>query len=740
MCFPLMNKRPRQAVVVPELSGGMNLRDSVSMVLDNQLTDARNVWFKDGVLKTRPGIDNMAHFINENWRDAEIKPHEIFNTVEGEVCRLFTAQSDTHIYFFWIGKYNKDTKENNFIELPAIRITCKNFFVVQKDKNLYCFLQSGTVYKCDISADEPKWEPLGEGENDFYVPTIATNCMAANIEGSITNAQLLKDATMLEGFNLLGNRFKIYASTVDKEELSVGAEGEPKKHYMMYAIPFAGDVRVEHLLETILKVSITQHDGQIAEHTVEVTEAGTFEESSYNKIDGLKLEARIQGGESLKLNFYRKDSDFPTYVTEDDYIFNNMEIIAPCYNPPENYDKIFNMSCATWFGGAAEGVYGGTRLFLGGNETEPNLVCYSDLNNPLYFPENNYFYVGESTSPVTAFGKMSDMLVIFKDNETYYTQYQRNTGITAKAVMNQSVIDIAASSVYFPLTLINANIGCDCPDTVELCRNRLVWTNSEGKVYTLVSSNQYNERNIFEIGEMIHRKLKTEKNLKNARSIDWNGYYLLHTKDTEDTEASRIYVLDYNSYGYQYVSSYSKTEDANLRIPWYFWEFELKAGNLQSTALDVVDGALLLVESGYYGIFKAEFNEEAAYDYLIDSTDTSLEEYRTIPHPIKSEAQTKLFEFGAQGYYKNVDKVVLSVGNNGGVPINVSFVTDMGAEETEILPDGSQTEAYTAGYVKSMQLSPCVRQVERFGLKLSCEGPLAVDGITLTYRVTGGAR
>ena len=48
--------------------------------------------------------------------------------------------------------------------------------------------------------------------------------------------------------------------------------------------------------------------------------------------------------------------------------------------------------------------------------------------------------------------------------------------------------------------------------------------------------------------------------------------------------------------------------------------------------------------------------------------------------------------------------------------------------------------AYTAGYVKSMQLSPCIRQVERLGVKLSCEGPLAVDGITLTYRVTGGAR
>lgn len=709
---------------MPDLSGGMNLRDSVSQVLDNQLTDARNVWFKDGVLKTRPGIDNMEHYVNDGWKDADIKPHEIYNTADGEVYRLFTAQSNTHIYFFWIGK-------DKFIELSSIEIEtdCKNFFVVQKDKFLYCFLQSGTVHKCNISAEEQKWEVLGE--NDFYIPTLATNCMAVNVEGTLTNDMCLKDATMLEGFNLLGNRFKIYASTVDKEELSEAIIGEPERHYMIYVIPFAGDERVCDLIETILKISITQQNGQIAEHTVEVTASGTFEENSYNLVDGLKLKVTPQVNETLKLEFYKEDSDFPAYVTEDDYVFNNMEIIAPCYNPPENYDKIFNMSRATWFGGAAEGISGGTRLFLGGNESEPNLVVWSDLNNPLYFPENNYFYVGESSSPVTAFGKQSDMLVIFKDNETYYTQYNRNTSITAEAVMEQSVIDIAASSVYFPLTLINANIGCDCPNTVELCRNRLVWTNSNGRVYTLVSNNQYNERNIFEIGEMIYRKLKTEKNLKNARSIDWNRYYLLQVQN-------RIFILDYNSYGYQYIQSYSKTEDANLRIPWNFWDFELQAGNLQSTALAVVDGALLLVESGTYGIFKAEFNEEAAYDHILKSDTSS--NYREITAPIKSEAQTKLFEFGAQGYYKNVDKVVLSVGNNGGVPINVSFVTDMGIEETEIVPDGSQIEAYTAGYVKSMQMSPCIRQVERFGVKLSCDGPLAVDGITLTYRVTGGAR
>ncbi len=718
MKIPLMQNRGKRTIAIPDLSGGINLRDSVSQVLDNQLTDARNVWFKDGVLKTRPGIDNMAHFINENWRNAEIKPHEVFYTVEGEVCRLFTAETDTHIYFFWIGK-------DKFIELSSIETDCKNFFVVQKDKNLYCFLQSGTVYKCDVGADEIKWEPLGE--NDSYVPTIATNCMVNGVNFS---------GDMLESYNLLGSKYKIIYSTINQNfhQYVVADTGEQvgdDLHEMTYSNVVAEDKPEKYVGKTIT-AHHTDKFGRVATHEIIVGIEGWGREEKANEIDGLRMEGSVNAVWFIAGDL-GENYDIAIVSESDTFVRNNLEIIFPIIYDEKTTDKIFNMSRATWFGGAAEGISGGTRLFLCGNESEPNLVCYSDLNNPLYFPENNYFYVGESSSPVTAFGKQSDMLVIFKDNETYYTQYNRNTGISAEAVMNQSVIDIAASSVYFPLTLINANIGCDCPNTVELCRNRLVWTNSNGKVYTLVSNNQYNERNIFEIGEMIHRKLKTEKNLKDARSIDWDGYYLLQVQN-------RIFILDYNSYGYQYVSSYSKTEDANLRIPWYYWDFELKAGNLQSTALAVVDGALLLVESGTYGIFKAEFNEEAAYDYLIYSADTSLDGYRTIPHSIKSEAQTKLFEFGVQGYYKNVDKVVLSVGNNGGVPISVSFVTDMGTEETEIVPDGSQTEAYTAGYVKSMQLSPCIRQVERFGLKLSCEGPLAVDGITLKYGIMRGAR
>ena len=61
MKFPSINKQPIRSINIPELSGGLNLRDGISAVNDNQLTDCKNIWFKDSILKTRPGTVQDAN-------------------------------------------------------------------------------------------------------------------------------------------------------------------------------------------------------------------------------------------------------------------------------------------------------------------------------------------------------------------------------------------------------------------------------------------------------------------------------------------------------------------------------------------------------------------------------------------------------------------------------------------------------------------------------------------------------
>lgn len=729
MSFPLMNKRAKQAVAIPDLSGGINLRDSVSAIQDNQMTESLNMWYHDGVLKTRPGVANMNYWDEGLFTYANLKPHDIYKEVNGAVCRLFSGVNDNRIVFCWVGK-------GVFERLPSIVVKKSQYFVFQKGEKIFCFVSPGKeIYV--LYPEKENWDNILEDTfeelDQLYIPLLSINNMPIGTDST--------EATALEPRNILTNYYRMKFSTVDENRDS---------NEMRYKLLFPvcdGDYGEWSLEGCYVIAEITDIQGITTKHRVSLTNLEVSVEEK--NTDGLRM--RVTTSE---IDFIDENNNVVS-ITKEKFLRNNMVVTAPFHTvvnekmlEVEAYQdclidyryKLFEMSQATWFGGGSEGINGGTRLFLCGNKSEPNLVIWSDLNNPLYFPENNYFYVGESDSAVTGFGKQSDMLVIFKPHETYFTQYNYKSGLTAAELTTQSKIDITTANVVFPLTLINTNIGCDCPNTVQLCRNRLVWANSNGRIYTLVSNNQYSERNIFELGEMVYRKLKTEKQLKDACSADWNGHYLLLVPNSENNLGDlNIYVMDYNSYGYQYVSSYSKNEDANLKIPWYFWQLWFgRNGVSKSIAANCGDD--LVICQGYaYGMYYAVLDENVNFDRIVHTVDTK-QEYRTTDYPIKSEITTKLFEFGAQGYYKNIDKVCLSLGNNGAKPVTVSFVTDMGTESTQVTLNGADTKQFSAGYIKSVQLNPCIRQVERFGVRLSCDGPLAVDTITLNYRITGGVR
>lgn len=735
MKFPVMNKRPRQVVSIPELRGGLNLRDSVSMVNDNQLTECKNMWFSEGVLRTRPGIADTKHYFPAGegleWPEwGRLRPHEIYVERDNKRCRLFSGYSENSgkISFFLIG-------EDYFETLPTLESTDGNHFAVKKDEIIYCYKADG-VYKCELNAEEISWVKIAE--EDMYAPTVAIDC---KVDGVNFNG------VMYESYNLLCDRYKLIYSTVNPNHKPVtgvteGVEEETNELHEMTYFNVIHEEKYEKYADCIIKATITDKFGKKHYHSIILGADGNGEEKE-EKEDGLKMEGNINGISFL--NGY----DVVRIYKNSEYIKNNLEIEFPIIWEEKAKKKVLNMSRCAWFGGDSAGINGGTRLFLGGNSEEPNLVVWSDLNNPLYFPENNYFYVGEADSAVTAFGKQQDMLVIFKENETYYTQYNRNTNISAENLINQSVVDYVGSSVYFPLVLINSRIGCDCPDTVQLCRNRLVWVCSDGKVYTLVTNNQYSERNIYEIGEMVSRALSEDKKLKGAVSADWNGHYILQSAG-EIGCGSNIYLMDYNSYGYQYISSFSKNEDANIRIPWYIWRLEPHLKRVDSMhfydtlTLAEINGELLCVSNwNNEALFVSRFSQSATVDDLfIKANPITTDYFISYVKPIKSELQTKLFEFGAQGYLKNIDKVVLSLGDNGGVPIRVEFITSDGSEEEYVTPesDGEGNDAYSAGYVRSVPLSPCIRAVERFGVRMSCEGPLAVDGISLFYRVLGGVK
>ena len=728
MRFPAINKQPLRSVTVPKLSGGTNLRDAVTMVEDNQLTDSKNMWFKGNILKTRPGLKTncLLEFDGFNpglggREEEQIKAENATYVKDGRLYRLvsrhtaFRYSNDgndlndqiSHIQFFWVS----DTEDEK-IELPAItgpeKICFTNYFVAQHKKDIFCFCKTrdneGIIYKLGTDT----WAKVEE--KDIHKPLIYSHCVVTSkSDGGFKGTQI-------EGLNMLGNVYRMIYSTVNKSLLDNSDENST--HFMTYTVPFSGEKNAIDNVERVLKVKITQPDGYVVTHTVK-REGAEWVEDGY-KSDNLQLTLGQIGGGNLLINFMSKDGGIAT-VKASDYIEDNMEIIAPYYLEPEIPNKVFSMTQSEWFGGDALGISGGTRLFLCGNtnDEEKSLVLWSGLDNPLYFPENCCAYVGNSNQAVTGFGRQNDTLVIFKERETYYTQYMRNSDITAQDLIDQSVVDYAASSVYFPMIQLHPNIGCDLPDTVQLCRNRLVWACSDGNVYTLMSEDQYSERNIYCISDMIKRKLKNETG--KAYSADWNGHYMLFY-------GSHIYVMNYESYGYVYASSYNKTSDAQLMIPWWYWE--LPESSVPQTVFVCAGAPLLVFSSSAAGTLTVSVFDERTFT---DNTGEKKE--------IPSMFVTKIFDFGAPHYFKNVTLINAAFGNNGARPISTFFVTEQGEEESETLMlTESGEDEYSPDFVHNRQLRPSLGPINRIGFKAECTGYMSLDSISLYYRLLGGAR
>lgn len=776
---PMISNAPYYRLTIPELSGGVNLRDNISLIADNQLTNCKNVWYKDGMLKTRPGI--AAKIFGNDY------------TVAGGVLKTYTDEKNFRVidgisYFLVCLQFRDKLKFYYYSDDSVLEVATIDDFIdvfpnnqdfncniFQFETDIYCFtslyyedynaLPDKTpffIYK--ITQTESGWKWVKITQNEIYAPIVAYNGSPYVKKNEQTKASaVIDDSQMLEGYNLLGNRMRMYYSTVNKDRL--GEIIASNSHYMSYAIAYPnGTKNIKHLIPEIFTVNIDNGE-VVAEHKVAKENGNNgFMEDGYNDVDGRMLYVNYYD-DVIKFRFESNNGEAANVVTEADYIPNNMEIIAPCENSRENYEKVLNMTASEWYGGDSEGLYGGIHLFLGGNtnEKEKALVIWSDMKNPLYFSENCYAYVGDKTQKVTAFGKQGEALIIAKEKEMYATQYSSAEElITLEEAENQTNVDITASEVIFPMTQVHGFIGCDCPKTMVLCRNRLVWANTDGKVYTLVSPSQYTERSIYEVSDMVLNELSkyTLAELKNSKAADWQGHYVLIVKN-------RIYLMDYNSYGFSNVYSYTKTEDAQVRIPWWIWE--LPSFNLNES-LNKYDGDEIVFsttgelselyltasykisipddDGGYFDlafpvIFK--FDKNATTDVLPHITGDYSEGYEslifeTAEKEISSKIQTKFFDFGAPTIKKTIPKIEVSFGTNGGVPIKTTVITESANEENEIVIEEPEEEKYSVGYFQNRLIRPANKHACRVGIKFEAEGDISVDAISLQYKHIGGLK
>lgn len=727
MRIPKMPKSNQYRVSVPALNGGVNLNDAPNLVEDNQLTAALNMWWKDQALRTRAGlattVERSFHIQTSGMGDSltykVYSPVRVYRDGKPEdyvccSCEFETSRANRVFHFYRFNESGSATHVSSltFLDYEDGDPYATGMFMFAANPTadgigLYAVFNSGDIYSMNKNFELQKID-----KSEIYAPLVVVNAVGFDDTGSPP----VVSGTQFEGYNLLSGAFRTAFTTDGKaHEFKLPLDNLTMNNGESPAVEYTGT------------------DGTV-----------TRWESFSNTMFYAQASAEI-GGETVTVKLYRRsgiiefstgaDTPYPLPGS----ISNNL-IVTAWKTDPEATKKIANMQFATWFGGDRSGINGGTRLFVSGNPDHPNLVHWSDINNPLYFPENNYAYIGESSQKVTGFGKQTDILVIFKEHEIYSAEYVSGNTYTAQDVIDGKVVDVTANAAIFPITPINSGIGCDCPNTIQLCNNRLIWATSDGAVYGLMAANQASERNVRKLSAMIESRLKAEDRylLKSALSCDVDGHYMLLVRN-------RVYLLDYMDGVFQYYATYSDERKAQRNMSWYCWEFpeecvpaavmpkgdRLSAFCLQYHSYDrsgmptrALFGAAYLLDGERDCVFhpSGPAFETGEFDISVEDRE------------IQSCFQTKVFDFGSQERKKKIHRLHMNMADTSNARITVSYVTEKGA-----MDDVYELSMSGTGAMVGRMLTPGVSRVCRFGVLVSSAGAIGVDGLVIRYEIGGEA-
>jgi hypothetical protein len=391
---------------------------------------------------------------------------------------------------------------------------------------------------------------------------------------------------------------------------------------------------------------------------------------------------------------------------------NNVKVTVKRVSQEAPEGSIFRMTLTERYGGTRGGLGEGTRIFFAGDGTSK--IMWSDvigkagkLQN-LYVSENSCAYVGDENEPITAIKQQSNMLIIFQPHSIHYMQYYEGSSPTEDditAILAGTVTDLSSYKVTLPITPISNVYGCDCPNTVQLCGNRLVWLSSDGNVYTLVTANQYSETNVRKVSMAIEKELRryTKEQLQAAYATDWNGHYALHI-------ANKIYLMDYEKSGFAYYTSYGSDKNAQKGIAWWIWSAPAGGGDI--CCMHSCDGVLYVecIKDDTVTVFSLTDGAESSEDF-----DCSF--------------ATKQFDFGAPEQYKKCGPMYM---NLAGEDVAVQVVTERG-DSTEYAPECD-------GELRQVRLHPQDVRFTQMGVRVKGKGALSAAGMTIKLKTMGAIR
>lgn len=204
-------------------------------------------------------------------------------------------------------------------------------------------------------------------------------------------------------------------------------------------------------------------------------------------------EVELAEGEGYTVDLAAGIVTFATEPTHHEPVRVNTVKITFSKANPDAYNSIMDCHRAA--------VYGGDQnvcVVLGGCAAQPNAYFWCGnhaVMDPGYFPFEQYNLAGDAQDAITGFGKQQNMLVIFKE---------RSIGRAALSTREMANGRVLLSMDY---TAINARLGCDLAESIQLVENNLVFANTRNGVCVVRDSSSAYENNITPISRKVDNGL-----------------------------------------------------------------------------------------------------------------------------------------------------------------------------------------------------------------------------------------
>lgn len=424
----------------------------------------------------------------------------------------------------------------------------------------------------------------------------------------------------LEGINLLTPK-RTYSFLGDETSKEYSLVPEKLKSNDFYKYIVAGSIKVEVMnSEGTFEVKTKDTDYTIGEVTTlkgknVLGQVVDFEVCSPKITFKAAHDAVITGQDNVKITFENFDA------TEDHKeTINGVETIIYKGQYKEARADLLKTSITKAYG------YSTTdRIFAVGGVNK-NRVYYTGVDEPTYWPDNNYFVAGQDGNDIVGLHTYSSYLAVIKGDT--------NTETTVYLAYGQTL----GTETYFAVKPTMGGAGGIATKTFATLGDDPLFLTRDG-IFAITNVFATTDNVLRNRSYYVDKRLIEEPHLEESCAIVWKRYYILCVN-------SHCYVLD----GRQKSNDSNNT--TNYSYECYYWE------NVPATCFFVYENELWFgTAAGTLCKFNTDVHNETAYcDDGVGTTSSTGDIVMTEGVAIPCRWSTPLDDDGIPQYFKTLNK------------------------------------------------------------------------------------